>query len=89
MSALRGRREFLGGAALTAGALLAGVALPLSLEPPSALALALETPALASGHVDDAWGHWPPYAHPIAYGNAAPQPVDWTQAAPIDRNFLA
>jgi hypothetical protein len=62
-----GRREFLA-AGLATGAVLAG-ALGARLSgaaPPASPARA----ALGDGHVDDAWGHWPPYAHPIPYGDA-------------------
>lgn len=70
------RRAFLGGAGFTAGAVVAATLVPLSVVHalPSQMAPAL-TPALAStnedaswtGHIDDACGHWPPYAHPIPY----------------------
>jgi len=81
------RREFLGGAALAAGTLAAGTLLKLSLEPPSALALSLQTPQLGHGHIDDAWGHWPPYAHPIPHAAPAAS-VDWTHVDPIDRMYV-
>jgi hypothetical protein len=34
---------------------------------PTGVPLAVSAGAWA-GHVDDAWGHWPPYSHPIPYG---------------------
>jgi len=75
-----GRREFFG----VAGALIAGAVLPLSLEPPR-LALAA---SVGERELDDAWGHWPRYAHPIPHPNTPLAPLDWTQVDPIDRIFL-
>ena len=66
------RRAFLGGAGVAAGAVVAATLVPLSMVHalPSQAAVAL-TPAAGdptwNGHIDDAWGHWPPYAHPIPY----------------------
>jgi hypothetical protein len=75
------RRAFLSGAGFTAGAVVACSLVPLSIVHalPSEESIAL-TPATGdpswSGHVDDACGHWPPYAHSIPYGVArAPQAV--------------
>ena len=64
------RRAFLGGAGFAASAVMAATLVPLSVVHalPSQLALtaATEDPSW-NGHVDDAWGHWPPYAHAIPY----------------------
>lgn len=75
-----GRREFFG----TAGALLVGALLPLSLEP----ARLVLTASAGDREVDDAWGHWPRYAHPIPHLSTPLEPVDWTHVDPIDRIFL-
>ena len=69
------RRAFLGGAGFTAGAVVACSLVPLSIvhalpsDESIALTPASDDPAW-SGHVDDACGHWPPYAHSIPYGVA-------------------
>ena len=62
------RREFLA-AGLATGAALAGVLVGARL-PGAAPPASPGSGALGHGHVDDAWGHWPPYAHPIPYGDA-------------------
>jgi len=63
------RRAFLGHVSLTAGAVVATSMVPLSVVHalPTGVPLAVSAGAWA-GHVDDAWGHWPPYSHPIPYG---------------------
>jgi hypothetical protein len=79
------RREFLA-AGLATGAALAGVlgARLAGAAPPTSPARA----ALGDGHVDDAWGHWPPYAHPIPYGQAQFAPTVRTDIAAADAMFL-
>jgi hypothetical protein len=67
------RRAFLGGAGFAAGAVMATVLVPLSIvhSVPAADASIGLTPLPGdpswNGHVDDACGHWPPYAHDIPY----------------------
>ena len=67
------RRAFLGGAGFAAGAVVATALVPLSIVhavPGQAGAVDLTTPPDApswNGHVDDACGHWPPYAYDIPY----------------------
>ena len=66
------RRAFLGGAGFAAGAVMATTLVPLSMvhAVPAQAQIALTPKADDSswnGHIDDAWGHWPPYAHPIPY----------------------
>jgi len=67
------RRAFLGGAGFAAGAVIATSLVPLSIVHalPAAEAPVSLTPMpwdpLWNGHVNDACGHWPPYAHPIPY----------------------
>lgn len=86
------RRAFLGGAGFAAGAVVASALVPLSVvhAVPAADALAM-TPAAGdpqwNGHVDDAWGHWPPYSHPIPYSvGRAPETVAAAHVAvdPVD-----
>jgi len=66
------RRAFLGGAGFAAGAAVASTLVPLSVVHALPAASTVALSPLASdpswfGHVDDACGHWPRYAHPIAY----------------------
>jgi hypothetical protein len=66
------RRAFLGGAGFAAGAAMATALVPLAVVhalPAQASVRLTPTPDDPSwtGHVDDACGHWPPYAHPIPY----------------------
>ena len=66
------RRAFLGGVGFTAGAVVASALVPLSLVHAVPAEHSPELTPLAgdpqwNGHVDDACGHWPPYAHPIPY----------------------
>lgn len=82
------RRIFLSRAGLAAGAVVATSLVPLSAVhalPARLLAAAAEPPW--TGHVDDACGHWPPYAHPIPYGPPAAAPL--MAADPADWNFPA
>jgi hypothetical protein len=82
------RRTFLGALALTA----AGAAVPFAraglggLQSSSGAAAS----AIAEGpwHVDDMWGHWPRYAHPISYTLARHVPIDLSTVAPADRQFM-
>ena len=66
------RRAFLGGAGFAAGAVVATALVPLSMVHalPAQAAVGLtprpDDPSW-NGHVDDACGHWPPYAYPIPY----------------------
>jgi hypothetical protein len=96
------RRSFLG-AVVTAGAVAAAAAVPLT-----ARALALtegrdvlssrglslpaqgtsEAPAEADWHIDDMWGHTPRYAHPIPYSPMRTSPVSWEHVDPIDRMLV-
>jgi hypothetical protein len=66
------RRAFLGGAGFAAGAVVATALVPLSIvhavptQDSVALTPMADDPSW-NGHVDDACGHWPPYAEPIPY----------------------
>lgn len=81
------RRSFLGGMGLTAGAVVASTLVPLSTVHalPSQAALTLSAPG-GEGHIDDACGHWPPYAHAIPYSvvRADEATFDETASAPVD-----
>ena len=77
------RRAFLAVLGLTAaGSLLAGRAW-------DAGGVSLSQAAGEQGlwHVDDMWGHWPRYAHPIPYSSVH-QPLSWDDVAPVDRMFV-
>jgi hypothetical protein len=95
------RRSFLG-AVVTAGAMAAAAAAPLT-----ARALTLtddghalrsrdpnpaqgnsDAPAEADWHIDDMWGHTPRYAHPIPYSPMRTSPVSWEHVDPIDRMLV-
>lgn len=87
------RRAFLGALALTA----AGTGLSLSRAPEgTSVARAGETEttlasatAEGTGHVDDMWGHWPRYAHPIPYTLVHHVPISLDGVAAADRMFIA
>jgi hypothetical protein len=81
------RRAFLGALALTA----AGSAVPFARGAPGGAAWgAAAATAVAEGswHVDDMWGHWPRYAHPISYTLVRHVPIDLDTVAPADRQFM-
>ena len=102
MSEALDRRSFLG-AVVTAGAMAAAAAVPVT-----ARALALtegrdvqssgaqplpapgtsEAAADADWHIDDMWGHTPRYAHPIPYSPMRGSPVSWEHIEPIDRMLV-
>jgi hypothetical protein len=83
------RRSFLGSVGLMAGAVVATTLVPLSAVHalPSDLALMPAEPN-GFGSVDDACGHWPPYSHPIPYGQVPAAPSVFAQAEPVDHIFL-
>ncbi len=89
------RRTFLGAAGLGAGALLMAQFVPIApakaLPAPvvgSATGMIGEAEANGAWHVDDMWGHWPRYAHPIPYSPAQAMPVSWDHIHPADLQFL-
>jgi hypothetical protein len=85
------RRTFLGAAGLAAGAALVGPLLSRRLAGDAAQKgdLRSSVPALDGGwHVDDMWGHWPPYAHPIPYAPVQAASVSWDYIDPVDHMFL-
>ena len=81
------RRVFLSALGLTA----AGTALVLAGAGVSAPREAMGAAAIpeGTGHVDDMWGHWPRYAHPIPYTVVRHAPISWDTVAPIDRMFVS
>ena len=90
------RRTFLGRMTLTAGAVFVGRFMPAPFASAASNAVgassevagaAVAAPA-GDWHVDDMWGHWPRYAHPIPYARAQAAPVDWDNVDPVDRAFL-
>lgn len=81
------RRTFLGSLSLTGAVLFAGWP-PSSCAAPGNASLAGSSPA-ALHHVDDMWGHWPPYAHPIPHGGSQPAPLPWESIEPADRMWAA
>jgi hypothetical protein len=82
------RRTFLGALALTT----AGAAVPFAGAGAGGLRASsgAAASALAQGpwHVDDMWGHWPRYAHPISYTLVRHVPIDLDTVAPADRQFM-
>jgi len=91
------RRAFLGNASIAAGALIVSGFVPLPSEHTSqtgrsAAAAASESPGAATdsmGHVDDMWGHWPRYAHPIPHACVQLDTASCENAAPIDRMWVS
>lgn len=96
------RRSFLG-AVVTAGAMAAAAAAPLtaralaltddsdvrSARDPSLPAQDIsDAPPDADWHIDDMWGHTPRYAHPIPYSPMRTSPVSWEHVDPIDRMLV-
>ena len=84
------RRAFLGSAGFAAGAVMVTTLVPLSVVHalPGDIALAPVEPS-GFGSVDDACGHWPPYAHPIPYGRIPAAPNVLAHVEPIDHIFMA
>ena len=85
------RRTFLGALALTAagtGLSLSRASAGASVVPAHAAELASAT-AEGTGHVDDMWGHWPRYAHPIPYTLVHHVPISLDGVAAADRMFIA
>lgn len=87
------RRTFLGALALTAAG--AGLSLSRAFEGAGAVpargadASLMGATAQGPGHVDDMWGHWPRYAHPIPYTLVHNVPISLDGVAAVDRMFIA
>jgi hypothetical protein len=99
LSQILDRRTFLGQAGSVAGALIVSGVVPLSSEHTSqtggstaAAAPGLPSAAVQSSgllHVDDIWGHWPRYAHPIPHACVRADTASWEKAALIDRMWVS
>ena len=90
------RRTFLGRLTLTAGAVVAGQFVSLSIARAGAhkgfAGAAVQGsagPAEGAWHVDDICGHWPRYAHPIPFAQAQAATVVWEGVDPVDGAFLS
>jgi hypothetical protein len=90
------RRTFLGRLTLTAGAVVAGQFVSLSIARAaggkgSGAAAQQGAAAAAEGdwHVDDICGHWPRYAHPIPFAQPQSATVVWEGVDPVDVAFLS
>lgn len=88
---LVGRRWFLGSVAMIAGAVVATSLVPLStVHAVAQLPTAPASDGEGTWHVDDMWGHWPRYAHPIGYGHVQSAHESLlAHADPIDHIFLS
>jgi hypothetical protein len=88
------RRAFLGGVGFAAGAVVASSLVPLSVVHalPSESAVPLSAASVDDpswfGHVDDACGHWPRYAHPIPFGTAHPTVHVDMASEPYDHTLM-
>jgi hypothetical protein len=79
------RRTFLGQASLTAGIVIASGVLPLVSERAAQVRTAGAVAECDEfRHVDDMWGHWPRYSHPIPHACSQTQTVPREKAEPID-----
>jgi hypothetical protein len=79
------RRAFLGQASLTAGVVIASGVLPLVSERAAQVRTAgavVECDEFR--HVDDMWGHWPRYSHPIPHACSQTETVSREKAEPVD-----
>lgn len=75
------RRFFLGSLSVSAAVLVGGeLGTALAVSPAAAA-----TVPMGKGHVDDMWGHMPPYAHPIPYSLSASETPGEEGLAPVDR----
>jgi hypothetical protein len=90
---LVGRRSFLVSMGMMAGAVMATSLVPLSTVHAIAQLPGSAAPDEAgegTWDVDDMWGHWPRYAHPIGYGHVQSAHVSVVaHADPIDHIFLS
>ena len=77
------RRTFLGRAGIAAGA--AAVA---GFAPLASLHAAQPLVSDEFRHVDDMWGHWPRYSHPIPHACSQTETVSREKADLIDRMWV-
>ena len=79
------RRTFLGQASLTAGVVIASGVLPLVSEHvPQVRTARAVVECDEFRHVDDMWGHWPRYSHPIPHACSQTETVSREKAELID-----
>jgi hypothetical protein len=84
------RRTFLGSLSLAGAGLFAGwPALSLGSTPATAPGSWMPACDDVLREVDDMWGHWPRYAHPIPHGDAQTGALPWEQIDPVDRIWAA
>ena len=84
------RRTFLGQASLTAGVVIASGVLPrVSERTPQARTAGAAVECDEFRHVDDMWGHWPRYAHPIPHACSQIETVAREKADLIDRMWVS
>ena len=86
------RRAVLTGAGMAASAVVATSLVPLSVVLALSSRVALDVVPVASStgtwHVDDVCGHWPPYAHAVAYGHYADASSHVACAEPFDHVLM-
>jgi hypothetical protein len=84
------RRTFLGHASLTAGVVIASGVLPLvSKRAPKARTAGAVLECDEFRHVDDMWGHWPRYSHPIPHACSQIETASREKADLIDRMWVS
>jgi hypothetical protein len=87
------RRAFLGNAGIAAGALIVSGIVPLLSGHTSRTGRSTTAPPSAAvdsaWHVDDMWGHWPRYAHPIPHACVQADTSSWEKAALVDRMWVS
>lgn len=83
------RRTFLGSLSITGAVLFAGwPALSSAAQLPHPQPLPVGGTA-GLHDVDDMWGHWPRYAHPIPYRGSQAAPLPWESLDPVDQQWAA
>ena len=84
------RRTFLGQASLTAGVVMASGVLPLVSErAPQVRTAGAVVECDEFRHVDDMWGHWPRYSHPIPHACSQTETVSREKADLIDQMWVS
>ena len=84
------RRTFLGQASLAAGVVIAAGVLPLVSErTPQMRTAGAAVECDEFRHVDDMWGHWPRYSHPIPHACSQTETVSWEKADLIDQMWVS
>jgi len=78
------RRTFLGRAGIAAGAVATAGFAPLA-----SMGAAQPLESNEFRHVDDMWGHWPRYSHPIPHACSQTETVSREKADPIDQMWVS